>query len=96
MIFKVGLLKKFVNFSGQHLCWSLLYWKEIPSQVFSSENCEVFKNTFFQNTSGGCFCLMSSADVLALLYEIETIAWKDSTPYKDRVCLNIRTQIQLL
>ena len=39
---------------------------------------------------------MSSADVLALLYEIETIAWKDSPPYKDRIYLNIRTQIQLL
>ena len=29
--------------------------KESLAQVFSSEFCEIFRNTFLQNTSGGCF-----------------------------------------
>ena len=37
-------------FTGKHLCWSLVlikYLKEIPTQVFSCEYYEMFKNTFF-------------------------------------------------
>ena len=31
--------------------------KETPTQVFSCEYCEMFKNSFFlQNTCDGCFC----------------------------------------
>ena len=25
-----------------------LHWKKSPTQVFSSENCEIFKNTYFE------------------------------------------------
>ena len=42
MFFKIILLKKFVNFTGKHLCWSLLwrsselqvYWKETLTRFF--------------------------------------------------------------
>ena len=30
--------------------------KETLAQVFSCEFCEIFKNTFLQNTSASCFC----------------------------------------
>ena len=36
------------------------YWKDIPTQVFSSEYCEIFKSTYFQQhllTAGSVFFL---------------------------------------
>ena len=47
----------FANFTGNHLCWSLfliklqtwdlqLYLKETPTNVFSCEMCQIFKNNF--------------------------------------------------
>ena len=62
MLFKVGDLKIFLNFTGKHLRWSLffikvgglqglqLYEKETPTQVFSCHMWEVFNNTFFYRT----------------------------------------------
>ena len=48
---KKGVLKKFENFKGKHLCWSLflmiglqLYLKKTLTLVFSCEICENFKN----------------------------------------------------
>ena len=45
--------------SGKHLCWSLFFIKlqvnfikETPTQVFSSEFCEIFKSIIFKNNSG--------------------------------------------
>ena len=47
---------RFANFTGEYLCWSLFFnkvagpstlLKETPTQVFSYENCEVFKSTCF-------------------------------------------------
>ena len=36
--------------------------KKTPTQVFSCEICEIFKNTFFsQNTSVRCFCTYSNS-----------------------------------
>ena len=34
--------------------------KEALAQVFSCEFCEIFKNTFLQNTSGGCFFILKT------------------------------------
>ena len=34
MLFKKGVFKYFLNFTGKYLCWSLFF-------------CEIFKNTFF-------------------------------------------------
>ena len=34
-----------------------LYQKETLTQVFSCEICDIFKNTFLQNSSDGCFCI---------------------------------------
>ena len=62
MFFKMGLLKHFTIFTRKHLCWSLfliscrasvlqLYWKETPTQVFSCEHCEIFKNSYFYRKS---------------------------------------------
>ena len=50
-------LKNFGNFTGKHLC-CILFIKKIPTQVFPSEICEIFKNSFFRRTStNDCFCL---------------------------------------
>ena len=38
---------KVSNFTGKHLCWSLFLIRD-SIQVFSSEICEIFKNTFFE------------------------------------------------
>ena len=40
-IFKIGALKNKVGTYLEH------YWKETPTQVFSCEYCEIFKNSFF-------------------------------------------------
>ena len=73
---KNGALRNFAKFTGKHLCqsrflnrvagakvagaaWNFIK-KEPLAQVFSSEFCEISKNTYFlQNTSGGCFCTSS-------------------------------------
>ena len=49
MFFKEGVLKNFAILTGKHLCLSLLH-RETPTQVFSCEDCGIFKNTFFQRT----------------------------------------------
>ena len=51
--------KMFAKFTEKHLkrpeaC--NFFKKETPTQVFSGEFCEIFKNTIFINTSGGCHC----------------------------------------
>ena len=59
MFFKMGVLKNLTNFT-KNLCWSLFYFdkftflklpaallKKTPTQVFSCEIWEIFKNTFF-------------------------------------------------
>ena len=48
---KIGVLKNLAKFTGKHLCLSLFFKKGILAQVFSSEFCEIFKNTFLENTS---------------------------------------------
>ena len=45
MFFKIGVLKKFP------LAGLQLYLKQTPTQVFSYDICELFKNTFFYRTS---------------------------------------------
>ena len=61
MFFKIGILKYLGDFTGKHLCLSLfliklrpegmqLYWIETPTQVFSCEIYEIFKNNFFCRT----------------------------------------------
>ena len=55
--YKKGVLKNFAKFIGKHLCQSLFFNKvaglwnfiknETLAQVFSSEFCEIFMNTFF-------------------------------------------------
>ena len=48
---KKAAFKNFANFTGKYLCWSLFLIKlqtETPAQAFSGENCEIFKNTYFE------------------------------------------------
>ena len=56
VFYKKGVLKDKVKFSGKHLCWSLFLIKfiekETPAQLVSCKFCQIFKNTFLQNTSG--------------------------------------------
>ena len=49
-----GILKNFAKFTGKHLCRSLLLIK-LQGPTFSCEFCEIYKNTFLQNTSGWLF-----------------------------------------
>ena len=64
MFCKKGVLKNFAEFKGKHLCRSLFLIKlqvkkaslrpeknETPTQVFSGEFCEIFRNTYFYRTS---------------------------------------------
>ena len=44
-----SVLKNFAKFTRKHLCWSLKK-KNTPTQVFSCEFCEIFKNTSFYRT----------------------------------------------
>ena len=49
---KNGVLRNFAKFTGKHLCQSLLLMKlraskETLAQMYSSEFCEISKNTFF-------------------------------------------------
>ena len=54
-----GVLRNFAKFTGKHLCQSLFFnkvaalivKKETLAQVFSSEYCEISKNTFFYRTA---------------------------------------------
>ena len=61
MFFKIDVLKNFANFIGNHQYWSIILiklqaWrpatllKKTPTQVFSFEICESFKNTLFYRT----------------------------------------------
>ena len=42
---RVDVLKNFAIFTGKHL---QLYQKDTPTQVFSCEYCEIFKNTYLE------------------------------------------------
>ena len=45
---KKGVQKNFAKYTGKHLCQSLFFnKKDTPTQVFSSEYCEIFKITIF-------------------------------------------------
>ena len=59
MFSKIDILKNSAIFTGKHLCWSIFLMKLqvwwLYSEVFSSEYCGIFKNTFLWNASGGCF-----------------------------------------
>ena len=59
MFFKIGVYK---NFATVITCVKVFLIKlkkeEAPTQVFSDEHCEIFKNNFLYRTTtfGGCFC----------------------------------------
>ena len=44
---KKGFLKIFVKLTGKHLCWILFLLRKTPTQLFSCDLCEIFKNTYF-------------------------------------------------
>ena len=61
-MFRKKGVRSFAKFTGKHLCQSLFFnkvvglrqatlsKKETLAQVFSSEFCEIFKDTFFDRT----------------------------------------------
>ena len=59
MFFKIGVYK---NIATVITCVEVFLIKlkkeEAPTQVFSDEHCEIFKNNFLYRTTtfGGCFC----------------------------------------
>ena len=67
---KKGVIRKFVKFTGKHLCQSLIFknvaglraatiLKETLAQVFPSEFCEISKNNFSYKAP-----LMAASDLL--------------------------------
>ena len=46
MFFKIGVRKNFAILTGKYLCWSLFLIKT-PTQLFSYEYCEMFKEQLF-------------------------------------------------
>ena len=44
---KKAVLKNLAIFIGKHLCWSL-FNEVVPTQLFSCEYYEIFKNTYFK------------------------------------------------
>ena len=65
MFFKIGVLRNSPVFTGKHVCWSLFliqFQALRPAQVFSSEYCEIFTNSFFYRTPR-----VTSADLLFLI-----------------------------
>ena len=51
MFYKIGVLKNFAEFTWKQLR-SVTLIKKTPVQVLSCEFCEIFKNPFWENTSG--------------------------------------------
>ena len=49
------------------MCRSLIYYKETPTQVFSCEYCEMFKNTYFEEHLGTAASKLSFQVLLILL-----------------------------
>ena len=76
-----GALKNFANFTGKHLCWSLLFTKlqafrvatlikKTPTQVLSCEIWEILKNTYFGNswTAASVYWLLHHILIFTVLY----------------------------
>ena len=67
MFFKIGLLKKFTNFTEKHLCWSLtlvnlqawftatLLKRDSDTGIFLWNLLNLWQHLFLHNTSSGCF-----------------------------------------
>ena len=71
VLLKKVFLKKSQNSQGNTWIEHLSYYsseacsfikKETPTQVFSSEICEIFKNTFFTEHSGRLLLYISKSD----------------------------------
>ena len=77
MFYKKAVLTNFAKFAGKHLCQSLFLKKETLTQLFSSEFCEICKNTIFTEqlwatASVWCsFCLMFLISFLTFWFQIE-------------------------
>ena len=84
MFFKIGVLKNFASLTGWHLCWSLfllklqLHYKEVPTQLFSSEIWEILEEYLFsQRTSAECFSNFLERFKFSIFkgYRKGTLAW---------------------
>ena len=56
-----GVLRNFAKFTGKYLRQSLFFNRveNLWHRCFPVKICEISKNTFLQNTSGGCFLTVS-------------------------------------
>ena len=56
LFLKKSISKNFAKFTGKYLCRSFYFnkviEKETLTQAFSCEFCDIFRNTFLQNTPG--------------------------------------------
>ena len=88
---KKGALKKFANFIGKGLCWSLFLIKlqalrlkkkkKTPAQIFSCGICEISKNTFFEEIH--CYCLRMLLTILLVLqYDLLPVSPKFCLPFR--------------
>ena len=55
MFFKKNVLRSFTKFTGKHLCQSLFLISFKPQAATLLEH-QFLRTSFWQNTSGGCFC----------------------------------------
>ena len=55
VLYKKDVLKNFPKFTGKHLCWILFFSKVAGLEACNFIKKEIFKNTFLQKISGGCF-----------------------------------------
>ena len=79
--FKKAVLKNFAIFTGKQLLWNpffQLYQKETPTEVFSCEYCEIFKNTYFEEhlqTAASVFLIIKLVISIGHLFLIKNITW---------------------
>ena len=72
---EIGVLENFTNFTGKHLCQSLLFSKVRPyacnfikketlALAFSCEFCEILRTPFYRTPLDDCFCYNSVQNTL--------------------------------
>ena len=78
--FADALQNNFANFTGKHLCWSIVLniKKRLQHRCFP-EICEICKKTFFFRTPPVAACYISLVSIKNLLTESINEAMQDST-----------------
>ena len=88
---KKGVIRNFAKFTGKHLCQKLFFKKESLAQVFSSEFCEISKNTFFTEH------VWTTASVFIMKYfkvqDVDKVVSKFNSNSHSYICVYNKFQI---